>query len=69
MTTYDLTDLSPTEMEDVTKRFQTNLGYFRVTEEQAAVRGGGQVYRVAMGNALNAVRDIRNRRQPVVSIR
>ncbi len=69
MTTYDLTDLSPTELEDVSKRFQKNLGYFRVTEEQAAVRGGRQVYRVAMGDALKAVRDIRNRRQPVGNVR
>lgn len=69
MKPIDLTDLSPAELEDLNRRFQTNLGFFRVTEEQAAVRGGGQIYRVAIGNALHTVREGRNRRQCIGSIR
>ncbi|MEY9198420.1 hypothetical protein ABIA16_003536 [Sinorhizobium fredii] len=65
----DLTDLAPSELEDLQRRFEKNLGYFRITEEQAAIQGGGQIYRVAMGNALHAVRESRNRRMRVGSMR
>ncbi|CAN7262722.1 hypothetical protein LJR098_001102 [Rhizobium sp. LjRoot98] len=66
MTVFDLTDLSPTELADYERRFQQNLAFYRTSEVEAAKRGNGQLYRVA---ATVALKDIRNRRQPVRSVR
>lgn len=56
----DLSSLTPNQLADYQRRYQSNLLLYDLTEAQALQGNGGMVARVA---AVCAFNDVRNRRQ------